>query len=205
MASLTLGQGYVDGLNAEWQHLARAGTWWTGSERIAVAAVARAARERQPQPSVALPESAVRAATRLAGEPHIDADWVRALTDDGLQIEAYVEILGIVARLSAVDSFMFGIGADAPHALPQPTAGSVSKQMVDAAGSNGGLVPTVGPASAPNALSAVSAETDAMLALHGVLYLSIAEMSELEIVKDLTRAQMEFIAARTSFLNDCFF
>ena len=49
------------------------------------------------------------------------------------------------------------------------------------------------------------AEIAAMFALHGVLYLSLEEMMDLEVVKGLTRAQMELLAARTSLLNDCFY
>ncbi len=205
MLPLPLNKGYIDGLNNEWRHLASPGTWWTGAERVAIAAVARAAREHQRQPPVELPTPAIEAAKRLSAEPHIDADWVNQLTAGGLMVEAYVELLGIVARLNAVDSFMFGIATDAPQPLPNPIAGDPSHRRVDAAAPNGGLVPTVGKASAPNALSAVQAETDAMLDLHGVLYLSIEEMGDLEITKSLTRAQMEFVAARTSLLNDCFF
>lgn len=204
MMTPQLTQTYADGLDRELLHLSSPGTWWTGAERVAIAGVARTAREGQPQQATVLPAAAAAAAIRLSSEGHADAAWIDELTEAGLAIEAYVEILGIVARLSAVDSFMFGIGAE-PQALPAPLVGEPSGEIVAAAGLDRGLVPTVGPASAPNALSAVQAETDAMLDLHGVLYLSLDEMADLEIEKSLTRPQMEFVAARTSFLNNCFF
>ena len=204
MPPLPLGHDYIDGLNAEWTTLATPGTWWTGSERVAIAGHARASREGTSPPDAGLPEPAARAAARLAAAPHVDAEWIDGLVADGLTLEAYVEIVGIVGRVSAIDSLMFGIGAQ-PQPLPLPLDGEPSRVRTEDAAMNGAFAPTVGTPGAPNALSAVSAEVDAMFALHGVLYLSLEEMAEPTIEKTLTRAQMELIAARTSLLNDCFY
>ncbi len=205
---MNLVDSYADGLDREWARLAAAGTWWTGAERVAMARVARAARAtdsgRADLASAPLPEAAVEAAERLSADPHVDLPWVEDLERRGLDRRAYVEVLGIVARLNAVDTFLFGIGSS-PRRLPDPRPGEPTRATVPDAVMNGGFVPTVGPASAPNALSAVAAETEALMDLHGVLYLSMAEMGDLEIVKDLNRCQIELVAARTSLLNECFF
>ena len=169
-----------------------------------IAAVARAARADEDPPHTDLPAPAVEAATRLSADPHATATWVDELDRAGLTALPYVELLGVVARVNAIDTFMFGIGAK-EQPLPDPLAGNPSRETVPHATLNGGLVPTVGPASPPNGLSAVPGEAEALLDLHGVLYLSLREMGDLAIEKDLSRAQLEFIAARTSFLNDCFF
>lgn len=66
-----------------------------------------------------------------------------------------------------------------------------------------GWVPTVGAIGPPSALSAVPAEAAAQEALHGVLYLSYADMADQRAERGLTRAQMELVAARVSWLNDC--
>lgn len=204
MPPLPLGHDYIEGLNAEWTTLAGPGTWWTGSQRVAIAGHARAAREGAPIPTTALPEPAAQAAARVAASPHVDAEWVDGLVADELTLEAYVEIVGIVGRVSAVDSLMFGIGAQ-PQPLPLPLDGEPSRVPAEDAAMNGAFAPTVGPPGAPNALSAVPAEVDAMFDLHGVLYLSLEEMADPAIEKSLTRAQMELVAARTSLLNDCFY
>ncbi len=204
MPPLPLGHDYIEGLNAEWTTLATAGPWWNGAERVAIAGHARSAREGTPAPDGPLPAPAARAAARLASSPHVDAAWVDDLVADGLTLEAYVEIIGIVGRVSAVDSLMFGIGAE-PQPLPLPLDGEPSRVVHEDAAMNGALAPTVGPPGAPSALSAVPAEVDAMFDLHAVLYLSLEEMGEPTIQKTLTRAQMELIAARTSLLNDCFY
>ena len=204
MEPLPLAHDYIEGLNAEWNTLASPGTWWSGSDRVALAAVARAARDGDAPPSTDLPAPAVEAAARIAAHPHVDAAWVASLADQGLAPEAYVEIIGVVGRLAAVDSFMFGIGAG-PQPLPAPIDGTPTRTPAADAGMHGALAPTVGPPGAPGSLSAVPAEVDAMVALHSVLYLSLEEMGDPGIEKTLTRAQMELIAARTSLLNDCFY
>lgn len=204
MPPLPLGHDYIEGLNAEWTALAGPGTWWTGAERVAIADHARAAREGTVAGDSTLTTAAIEAATRLATQPHVDEQWVSSVLAGGITPEAYVELLGIVGRLSAVDSLMFGIGAQ-PQPLPAPADGEPTRTLAEGAAMNGGLAPTVGPAGAPSALSAVPAELDTMFALHGVLYLSLDEMAEPTIEKTLTRAQMELIAARTSLLNDCFY
>ncbi|MFV2040136.1 MAG: hypothetical protein ACC660_07825, partial [Acidimicrobiales bacterium] len=169
--ALTPTSTYAPGLQREWERLRSPGTWWTGSERLAIAAVARAAKAGTAMPVTDLPRAASEAAQRLSADPHVDKAWVDHIEAGGITLPAYVEILGIVARLTAVDTFLFGIGAD-EHPLPDAAAGEPSRELVPDAVVNGGFVPTVGRASAPNALSAVEAETDALLDLHGVLYLS---------------------------------
>ncbi len=54
-------------------------------------------------------------------------------------------------------------------------------------------------------ISAVPAEAAAQETLHGALYLSYPDMADLHAERGLTRAQMEFVAARVSYLNDCLF
>jgi hypothetical protein len=201
---LTLTPAYRAGIDREWDRLASPGTWWTGAERVALAAVARAARVGAELPVTNLPATAVEAAARFSADPHVDLAWVEDLERQGLERPAYVEILGVVARLDAVDTFLFGIGAPA-RPLPDPRPGDPSGAPVLAARIDDGFVPTVGQAFAHNALSAVAAEQEAQYDLHGVLYMTMEEMGDLALVRDLDRVQIEFVAARTSLLNDCFF
>jgi hypothetical protein len=60
-------------------------------------------------------------------------------------------------------------------------------------------------AGALTCFSAVQQEFDAWDDLHSQLYLSMEEMRDTSIVKDLHRAQIELLAARTSNYNDCFY
>jgi len=63
----------------------------------------------------------------------------------------------------------------------------------------------VGGASIVQALSAVPSEAEAQEDMHGPLYLTYAQMQDLQFVRGLTRPQMELVAARTSALNECFY
>ena len=129
---------------------------------------------------------------------------IARLVELGLGAETYVETMGVVARLQAVDTFCFGIGVDLPD-LPEPIDGLPSGRIAADARLLGGWVPTVGPASPPNALSLIPAEHEAMHDLHGALYLSVEGMADLDADRGLHRTQMEFVAGRTSLLNECFF
>lgn len=193
--------------------IASAGPTLTGAERHTVAL---RSRQAMSDASNGRPANAT-ADDVVAGDPR---DWlvdrittaaatirpvhVRQLDDTGLDAATYVEILGVVARLQAVDTFCFGLGAELPD-LPDPVDGPPTG-LVDAdARLQGGWVPTVRPASPPNALSMLPAEHAAMHELHGALYLSTDAMADLDADRGLHRTQMELVAARTSLLNECFF
>ncbi len=204
--------GLVPAEDREWARLAGPGTWWTGAERLAIAAATRRAHRGGGSASDVLDELTREVVTTVAAEasridPDLHDDW----TARGLHPYAYVELIGIVARLSALDTTRRGLGLE-PRPLPRPLPGSPTREVPTGASPDGGWAPTVGPAGAPNALSAVPPEADALLDLHDVLYLSIPDMdlspthmAELAPLKSLTRPQMELVAARTSRLNECFY
>lgn len=190
-------------VDREWVRLATAGTWWTGGERLAIAADARRAHEGDP-PSGILPPPVEEATRRVA----VEAATIRG-TDvarweiEGLNSFAYVEIVGIVARLAAIDATAFGLGHK-ERLLPEPLAGEPSRRRADGAAITTGWAPTVGPAGAGSSLSAVPAEAEAMLDLQHVLYLPSADIDEWRLGRDgLTRSQIELAAARAAALDRC--
>jgi hypothetical protein len=192
-------------MEREWQRLAHAGTWFTGAERVAIAAAARGAVHDRPGGST-LPPAVVDAARTVAvSAASIRPADISRWAEGGLDEWSYVELTGIVSRLLALDVAAFGLGWG-ERALPDPVAGEPTRVRPEDAERTTGWVPTVGPASAPTSLSAVTAEHDGMFDLHGVLYLSMVEMGDLAIERDgLGRPQIELVAARTSMLNDCFY
>lgn len=129
---------------------------------------------------------------------------VRELERLGVPASTYVEALSLVARLTAIDTFSFAIGAE-PTEIPPADDGPPTGRVAGDASLDGGWVPTVGPASPPSALSLLPDEHDALHDVHGVLYLSVAQMADLDADRGLHRTQMELVAARTSLLNECFF
>jgi hypothetical protein len=189
----------------EWRHLADPGTWWSGAQRIAIVGAGRDAVAASAATGSDLPDLVVEVARTIAGAAHsIDAALVDGFVASGLEREPYTEIVGIVARSTAIDTAVRGLGGSI-EPLPQPNAGQPSQLFVADAKKRSGFVPMTGAASPVNALSGVAAEDVAQRALHASLYLSYEEMGDLLIEKGLSRAQLELVAARTSLLNDCFF
>jgi len=193
-------------IERQWTRLRRGGTWFSAGERTLIAASARGI----PLPDIDTP--AATAAQMIHDEPaHITRDWLAELEANGLTLAEYVEVLGIVSQLRAIDTFEFGVGRPT-RPLPEPTAEGPSPAVVTDATINGGWVPTVGPAFPPSVLSSVPAENEAAMEdIHGVLYLAPTAgegytMGNMTVVRDgLSRTQMEFVAARTSLVNECFF
>jgi len=184
--------------------LGRAGTWFTGEERVAIAAVARAARAGETISTV-LPDATARAASAVSADPGgITAELIDDFEANGLSRISYVELIGTVSRLAAVDAFTYALGKP-DVALPEPEAGRPSLSRAPGLLRNGSWVPTGGKAGAASALSAVAAQDAAQANLHSILYLSYRSMGDFAYAEALTRTQMELIAARVSYLNECFY
>lgn len=192
-------------IDREWDRLGSTGTWWTSGERISIAADARRAAAGE-ELSGDLPAPVEEATRRLSVEPAtIRGTDVARWEMEGLDSFAYIELVGIVSRLMALDTASFGLDLKPRH-LPEPRDGEPTRVRAEGAAITTGWTPTVGPAGAPSSLSAVPAEAEAMFDAHGVLYLSTDDMFEMQITREgLTRPQMELAAARTSVLNDCFY
>jgi hypothetical protein len=64
----------------------------------------------------------------------------------------------------------------------------------------------VGAASPRTAFTSVPPEQDALHVMHAGFYLPMADIFDFDYERDgLSRSQMELIAARTSYLNECFY
>ncbi len=189
--------------------MATAGPTLSGGTRRSLAEASRAAAADRAASTDPAPPSAndplAEITHRITVAPaDIRRSWVREQEQRGVSSANYVEILGLVARLTAIDTFTFGLGVE-PVELPPAGGDDPTGRIADDAALDGGWVPTVGPASPPSALSLVPDEHEAMLDLHGVFYLSIPEMGDLDADRGLHRTEMELVAARTSLLNECFF
>lgn len=188
------------GLVREWERLAQPGTWWSGPERVAIARVAR------QEPTETIPGVAADAAALIGQQPWaIRPGWIESLVAEGLDYPRYVEIVGIVSRLMAVDAVHVALGRDL-EPLPEPQLGAPSQESPRGPARIGKTwVPVVGGASITQALSLVPSESEAEADLHGALYLTYGEMGDPDIQRGLHRTQMELVAARTSMNNECFY
>lgn len=139
--SLPIRESLSNAIDEAWKRLADPGTWWSGNERIAIAAEVRKAETcllcQQRKASVTpyaivgehqsnneLPDSVVEAIHRLKTDAgRITQTWVRNILRDDLTEEQYVEIIAITAIVTAVDTFDDALGRPRrtlPSGVPGP-------------------------------------------------------------------------------------
>ena len=194
----------TDAMRRDWRRMALAGAWWTGTQRVAIADVARRAQAGAAGDSSGPPE--FEAARRVAvAAASTTREIVAGQPAAGLEHPAYVELVGVVSRLAAIDATHRALGAEL-EPLPHPEPGSPTGTPPPAQAMAGkAFVPMVGGASIVGALSLVPAEMEAQRDIHGPLYLSYEDMALFDYQGGLHRTQMELVAARTSAVNQCFY
>jgi hypothetical protein len=143
-----------------WARLARPGYWWTGAERVAIAAETRQAPEcalcrrrksalspyavegRHDQVTV-LADPVVEMIHRVRTDPgRLTRAWYEGLRGAGLDDGHYVEAVAVVATLVAVDTFARGLGI-ALRPLPTSEAGAPTRRRPAGAKPGGAWVPWV--------------------------------------------------------------
>lgn len=222
-----------------WRRLAQPGTWWTGAQRVAIAAETRQAvtcklcqqRQTAVSPNAisgthdhlgALPESIIDVIHRVRTDAsRLTESWYHQVIDVGLSDAEYVEIVGIVATVIAIDTFTHAMGL-ARHALPSPDGGAPTRYRPAGAKPGMAWVPTVAPEDVTEAdqtlyaelsgvhihraLSLVPAEVLGFFELDAAQYLPDAALRDFgREYRAITHAQIELLAARVSVLNACFY
>jgi hypothetical protein len=147
---------------AFFEHLRSPGTWWTGAERIAIAAESRSAlacplcRERKSSRSPeqvpgehaslgSLPADAVEVIHRVRTDPaRLSRRWFEARTRGELSVEQYVELVGLVTLLTGIDVFCRALGT-APPSLPEPIPGAPTRERPDGLKEGIAWVPILAP------------------------------------------------------------
>ena len=150
------------------EHLRAPGTWWTGTERVAIAAESRNAaecalcRERRDalSPSFvkgahdslgALPEAVVDVIHRVRTDPgRLAKGWFDGVVAAGVSEEAYVEVIGVVTLLAGIDYTARALGAP-PPSLPEPLPGEPSRHRPPTAKPGVAWVPMIDLADANDA------------------------------------------------------
>jgi hypothetical protein len=143
-----------------WDHIGLPGTWWSGADRVAVAAETRNAvncrlcRERKEALSPAavsgshdslgeLPENVVEVVHRVRTDPaRLTRSWFESCIQSGLTPEQYVETASVVVHVVSVDTFARGIGIS-PLPLPSPASGAPTEKRPNGAKPGPAWVPWI--------------------------------------------------------------
>ena len=155
-----------------WERLRRPGSWWTGAQRIEIAAEVRNAlgcdlcRERKAALSPftldgdhhasarALDPVAVDAVHRIVTDAaRLTESWVSRIAAEGLTDGHYVELLGVVVTVLSIDEVHRGLGISFAS-LPEPLPGEPDRVRPDGVEKKIAWVPMLGLAAAnkgPNA------------------------------------------------------
>ncbi len=232
-------ESLVNAIDQAWQRLSEAGTWWSGAERVAIAAQVRdaqscalcATRKAALSPYndtekhigvTLLCSDAVDAIHRVATDAsRITKLWVQSITGGDLREEHYVEIVSIVATVTALDTMSLALGRK-PQELPQPVPGLPSRRRPPGAARDLAYVHTLSPDTLQpgdldpfrvhgsinihRALSLVPQEVFNFFDLDVELYLKDHEIRDFDHqYRQISHAQIELIAGRASAINGCYY
>lgn len=187
---------------AAWENLVSPGPMLSRSERIGVINAARDAWAGTPKAGRSLIEDVGHWIALDAGG--ITEKAVETIELAGLDRFRYLEAVGVASRLANIDFYARGIGAalpQIPDGTDEPATGDV---RVDAA-IHDGWVPSVGPLQAITVLEALPPEAKSFKALHEPFYVPFAHFFDGNYSDALLRPQIEWVAARSSYLNECFY
>jgi hypothetical protein len=143
-------------------HVAAPGAWWTGAERVAIAAESRAAatcrlcRDRRAalspaavrgrhDTSTGLPADVVDVVHRIRTDPaRLSRPWFDGVIAGGLDVARYVELVGVLTLFTGMDFFARALGV-APYPLPSPAGGAPARHRPASARPSGAWVPMIAP------------------------------------------------------------
>jgi hypothetical protein len=171
-----------------------------------------------------LPAAVIEAVHRLSTDSgRLKKTWFDGLMEQDLTDAMYVEIVAVVSVVLAVDEFHHALGLPL-EPLPDPIAGEPSRYRPPGAKPADAWVPMIPAEGAVgeeadiygggnrivNVVSALSLIPDAIRMADQILntyYVFGPEMPNLSknSGRALKRSQMEYIAARVSAINDCFY
>lgn len=148
--------------------------------------------------------------------------WLNEKLDAGMGEDEFIEIVGVTIMITSIDAFCTGIGKDMVP-LPTPQPGTPPRKRYAPATPGPGWVATTAPENAGpeleahyvggrgmfNIVRSLTLVPTAATQLFGILdqlYMENPGMGEGEdIGRSISRAQMEFLAARSSSILGCFY
>jgi len=195
----------VESQSAAWDRLAGPGEWWTGEERLAFAAEARAAfAERHQAPWLRTAPAGLM--SKLAADANqIDRSWATTSISE-VGEAAYVELVAIAASIAVLDAFAEALGLERTP-LPAARDGEPSRDEPDDMGDAGAYVRMATPWSDANVARALTLSPSGNALYRGIAMPFYHEGQFLDLAWDrpISRPQAEAVATAVSAANECFY
>lgn len=218
----------VEGYSAAWSQMAESGPFWTGNDRMAIIAEARQSlkcdlclrRKQALSPNAIsgrhdvltdLPPHVVEVVHRIRSDP--GRLTKKVLTDAlaaGMTPYPYVELVGIVATSVIIDTMHQALGLEPPALMEGSTDAPIGQETpsVENGGAwlpistSDGEVNELGIPRSANIIRAMGLVPKIV-----ALFFSVMRQGYfiVGLPVDIERSQTEFIAARVSALNQCFY
>jgi hypothetical protein len=236
---LAIREDLAGAIERAWVHLSSAGTWWTGAQRLTMVAETRQAlacplcrlRKAALSPYTVhgmhdslgtLPDVVVDVIHRVRTDAgRLTESWLQRTLDTGLTDAEYVEIVGLVATVTALDTFSRALGQPV-RPLPEARPGTPTRHRPKNARKQIAWVPTVLPGDftaedvdpyttyggvhIQQALSLVPEAVAGFFDVDCQLYLQQDQIRDFGTeYRAISHAQMELIAAKASHINGCFY
>ena len=169
-----------------------------------------------------LPPAGVDAIHRVVTDSgRLSARWYHETLDGGMVEDELIEVISVTVQAVVIDCFTAGIGMDRP-ASPTASPGQADRSHRTEAKTGTGWAATIAPEDAKpdfadfydndshfyirRSLTLVPDETRRLWDLLNHLYMEDPRTIELDgMDRDISRAQMEFLAARASALLGCYY
>ena len=228
MSELPIRDRVVTANDDAWRAISGPGAFWTGEERLAIVAETRqalacslcAARRKALSPAAvegahdhlgSLSAAAIDVIHRMRTDAgRLTRAWFDTIVPDQLSVEAYVELVGVVATSVILDSYAQAMASGLP-VLPPAESGSPSGETSDEVVDDVAWVPIMavsqntGPQGLPDAPNIVRSMARVPSAMKLFFNAFLAHYTIYDFEVSLARPQMELIAARVSALNQCFY
>jgi hypothetical protein len=155
-------EGLPEAYRWVWDKIAQPGNWWTGTDRVGIAAESRNAIDCQlcakrkdalspfgvdgeHHTTTNLPRDAVDTVHRITTDPsRLTRTWLNSIEEQGLTDTRYVELLGVVVAIISIDVFHRALGLPL-EPLPDPQEGQPSGYRPPGAKNSGAWVDTITP------------------------------------------------------------
>lgn len=170
-----------------------------------------------------LPEEWIDVIHRVATDSgRLTQNWLNGVLEAGVEEDEFVEIVGVTILAITIDAFVDGVGMDRVP-LPPVQSGTPPRKRWDGATPGPGWVATTAPENAGSvladhyvdgrgkfnivrSLTLVPGAATQLFGLLDQLYMPNPGINELDgIDRSISRAQMEFLAARSSSIFGCFY